>query len=113
MIGLFPNHQWDVAGWGDSPVNLSSMQVFATLLPSGGWNVGTSPIMTYNWETEDWTIPLNLTVGKTVILGGKPWKLSAEINYYVERPDAFAAEWMLGVNITPVVENVFASLFAR
>ncbi len=111
VIGLFPNHQWDVAGWGDSSVNLTTCQLFATYLPGGGWNVGSSPILTYNWESEEWTVPLNFTFGKTVVLNGKPWKLSAEINYYLEQPDAFGPEWMVGINITPVVENVFAGFF--
>ncbi|MEK6231516.1 MAG: hypothetical protein N2A42_06660 [Luteolibacter sp.] len=111
VIGAFPNHQWDIAGWGDGSVNLTTMQVFATYLPGGGWNVGTSPICSYDWHRDQWTIPLNLTVGKTVVLGGKPWKFSAEINYYVEKPSNFGAEWMVGFNITPVVENVLASWF--
>ena len=88
-------------------------QVFATFLPGGGWNIGTSPIMTYNWDTEQWNIPLNLTVGKTVTLGGKPWKLALEANYYVERNDLFAAEWMIGFNVTPVIENPLAKLFGK
>jgi len=28
------------------------------------------------------------------------------LNYYVARPDAFGPQWMIGVNITPVVPNV-------
>ena len=56
------------------------------------------------------TLPLNLTLGKTVIWKGRPWKLSAEVNYFVDQPDAFGPEWMFGINIAPVVENVFATL---
>lgn len=111
VLGLFPSHQWDVAGWGDNPVNLTTIQLFGTFLPGGGWSVGTAPILTYDWNSEDWTIPINLNVGKTVIWGGKPWKLSAEVNYYTERPDRFSAEWMVGINITPVVENLMAGWF--
>lgn len=111
MVGIFPSHQWDVAGWGDNDVNLTTIQVFGTLLPGDGWSIGTSPIMTYDWTNDQWTIPLNLNVGKTVIWGGTPWKLSAEVNYYIEKPDTFAAEWMVGINITPVVENFLAKMF--
>jgi len=111
VIGVFPNHQWSVAGWGDNHVNLTTMQVFATWLPGGGWNVGSTPIISYDWQNEQWTVPLNVTVGRTMILGGKPWKFSLEINYYVERPDAFGPEWMVGINIAPVVENVLARWF--
>lgn len=67
--------------------------------------------MSYGWHNHQWTIPLNLTVGRTLNLGGKPWKVGAEMNFYVERPDTFGAEWMVGLNITPVVENVLAKWF--
>jgi hypothetical protein len=46
-----------------------------------------------------------------MILEGRPWKLAVELNYYVENPDAFAPEWFIGINIAPVVENVFAGWF--
>lgn len=108
---FFPNHQWDYAGSGDSSVSITTLQVIYTYLPGGGWNVGTAPINTYNWENEQWTVPINLNIGKTVTLNGKPWKLSAEINYFVEKNGTFANEWMIGFNVTPVVKNYFASMF--
>ena len=77
----------------------------------GGWNVGSVPILGYDHEAEDWTIPLNVTFGKTLILGGRPWKLGVEVNYFVEQPDAFGPQWLISVNVAPVVENVVANLF--
>ena len=109
VLGAFPNHQWDVGGSGEANINLTSAQLFGVYLPGGGWNFGTSPIMTYDHEAEEWSIPLNFTVGKTVILNGRPWKLAIEVNYFVQQPDVFGPEWFLGLNIAPVVENVFAS----
>jgi hypothetical protein len=53
-------------------------------------------------------VPLHLVVGKTLIISERPWEFSLELNYYVERPDAIAPEWMLGFNVAPVVTNVFA-----
>ena len=111
VLGAFPNHQWDIGGDGDAEINLTTTQFFVSILPGGGWNYGTSPIMSYDWESEEWTVPLNFNFGRTVIMGGRPWKLSAEFNYYVEQPDAFGPEWMIGLNVTPVVENVFARWF--
>jgi len=108
--GLF-FHQWDVAGWTDTSVNVSNLQFFGVYLPGGGWNLGSSPIFTYDWTSEQWTVPLNFTFGKTIIVGEQPWKLSAEINYYVEKSDAFGAEWMVSLNFAPVVENVLAKWF--
>jgi hypothetical protein len=55
-------------------------------------------------------LPINLAIGKTVLWGGRPWKLSVEVNYFVDQPDAFGPEWMFGINVAPVVENVFARM---
>jgi hypothetical protein len=89
----------------------TEIQVFGTYLPGGGWNVGSVPIMTYDHNTNDWTIPINLQFGKTIIAGGRPWKQGMELNYYVEQPDPFGPEWMLGLNVTPVVKNRIAGWF--
>ena len=43
-------------------------------------------------------------------MGGRPWKLGVEVNYYTEQPDAFGPDWMIGINIAPVVKNVFAGM---
>jgi hypothetical protein len=111
LLGLFPNHQWDVGGSGDADINLTTIQAFYTYLIGGGWSVGSAPIMNYDWNTEQWTVPLQINAGKTVIASGRPWKLSAELNYYVEKPDAIGPEWMLSLNIAPVVKNGMASWF--
>lgn len=112
IFGVFPNHQWDVAGPGGGDVSLTTIQVFAIGLPGGGWNAGSSPIMTYDHEAEEWIIPLNVTAGRTVVLGGRPWKFAAELNYYVERPGGFGPQWMFGFNVTPVVENRLAGFLS-
>ena len=56
-------------------------------------------------------VPLQVNAGKTVVWNGRPWKLSVEVNYYVEKSDAFGPEWMISLNIAPVVENGLATLF--
>jgi hypothetical protein len=111
VLGALPNHQWDVAGSGESDINLTTAQLFGIYLPGGGWNVGTTPIISYDHVIDEWSIPLNFTFGKTVIWNKRPWKLAIEINYYVEQPDAFGPEWFIGFDITPVVENALTNWF--
>ena len=111
VLFLLANHQWDVAGWGNGEVSSTLIQPTAVYLPGGGWSVGSSPAITHNWETDDWTVPLNITFSKTVTLGGRPWKFGLDFNYYVEQPDAFGPEFLVEFKITPVVENVLANLF--
>ena len=111
VIGMFPNHQWGFGGDGPTDINLTSIQLFGTYIPGGGWTVGTAPTMTYEHNSEQWTIPWNLNVGKTVVWNGRPWKLGAEINYYSDKPDAFGPKWMIGFSIAPVVRNAMADWF--
>jgi hypothetical protein len=105
IIGIFPGHQWDVAGWNDDYYSATKSQFFLMALPGDGWSIGTKPTLFYDWKSEDWTIPLHFAVGKTVIFDKMPVKFEVEINYYVEQPDAFGPEWLVSFNITPVVDN--------
>lgn len=106
LLGAFPSHQWDVTGWGDDNYySTSSLQLFAVHTAGDGWTYGTEPIMNYNWVTSEWTVPANLYVSKTVIISKTPWKFELDLNYYVDQPDAFGPEWMIGFNFTPVIPN--------
>ncbi len=105
VVGIFPSHQWNVAGWSDRGFSTTQLQVFLNFTPGGGWVIGTTPIMDYNWQTDEWTIPIQLIVSKTTHIGKMPVQFQLEANYYIERPDAFGPEWMIGLNVTPVVSN--------
>jgi len=105
LYGIFPNHQWSVAGWGDRSVNQTTIQPFLIFLPGDGWSVGTTPIMNYDWQASQWNIPLNLTISKTLQVGKTPVKLTFEANYFVETSDTFGQDWFIGFNISPVVTN--------
>jgi len=107
LIGILPNHRWDIGGSGDSPISQSTAQVFYMKFLGEGWGVGTQPIFAYDWENEQWDAPINATVSKTSIINGRPWKFDLEVNYYVEQNELYGNEWMVGINVAPVVQNIF------
>jgi hypothetical protein len=109
VFGIFPSHQWNIGGDRDIDTSLTTIQPFAIFLPGGGWSAGTAGIGTYDWENEQWTVPLNLQASRTLKIGTQPLKVALEANYYVEKADALGPEWMVGLSISPVVPNVFAS----
>ncbi len=117
LLAIFPSHQWDVAGWGgtqeqrDAEYSSTTTQLFAVHTAGGGWTYGTEPITSYNWKTNNWTVPVNLYVSKTTIIGKTPWKFELDLNYYVEQEDVFGPEWMVGINVTPVVNNFVEDWF--
>jgi len=113
ILGIFPSHQWDVYGWGDGKSNAYSTTQIQPILawtPGGGWTIQSKGLYDYDWINKEWTVPLNLSVAKTVILSGRPWQFEVEVNYYVDQPDAFGPEWMVGFNVTPLVNNFIATM---
>ncbi len=50
VLGVFVNHQWDVAGSGGNDINLTTLQFFGVYLPGRAWSVASSPIMSNNHE---------------------------------------------------------------
>lgn len=111
VLGAFTTHQWNVSGPRET--SLTTIQPIATFLPGGGWAVGTTGSMSYNWETDQWTIPIQMQISRTMKFGKLPVKMALEANYYIEKPDALGQEWMIGFNITPVVPNVVAMWLGR
>ncbi len=105
-LGSLVFHQWKLAGSG-TPISTTGVQAFAFWLPGGGWAVGSGPILSFDWKTNIYTIPLNLTVSRTYILGRTPWKFDVTLDYYVKGRDTFSPEWVVGFNITPVIKNIF------
>lgn len=64
-----------------------------------------NPVLAYNWEGEQWTVPLNLTLKKVMKIGGVPCQVGASLDYYVEADDDFGPDWAIGINLTPIVPN--------
>ncbi len=110
IIGVQLKQEWDVAGDGDE-VNRSFVKPMLTYLPGKGYNIGTCPEITFDHTEDQWEIPLNITVGKTSFIKGRPWKFGVELNHYVEASDVFDKEWRIKLTVTPVVENVLDKLF--
>ncbi|MGF1752777.1 transporter [Vibrio makurazakiensis] len=113
VFGAFPSHLWGVTNGieGSEDINKTSLQLFYVKIIGGGWTLGSSPMMSYDWNNDQAEIPINVNVSKTVVMGGKPWKLGFEANYYVEKDEKTRPDFMIGFNVSPVVNNALADLF--
>ncbi len=88
-IGLLANHVWSFAGDKDR-INISNsfMQPFVAYTWPSAWTVSAQSETTYNWETEQWAVPINVAVAKLVKFGKLPVSLQAGVGYWVESPEA-------------------------
>jgi hypothetical protein len=94
---------WDISGTTKTS-RLGGQYAFAFSLP-GGWQIVSAPPFSYNWDTEELTLPLGAGPFKTVVLGSTPVKLGVQVWYYVSQPDAFGPEWLVRLQIQPSVRR--------
>ncbi len=90
-IGALASNLWSVAGPSDrADVNLFTLQYFLNYNLPDGWSVGTSPILTANWNASsgnEWTVPVGLSVAKVFKAGAQPMNAQVGYFYNVVRPD--------------------------
>jgi hypothetical protein len=54
---------------------------------------------TYDWNSEQWNVPINLLLSQILKIGDLPISLQCGPRYYAESPDG-GAEWGLRLNVT-------------
>lgn len=93
--GALLNHLWDFAGRDSrSSVNNTFIQPFLTLNRPGGWSYTINTESSYNWQANQWTVPVNIMINKVVKFGKQPVQFQLGGRYYVEKPDS-GPEWGL------------------
>jgi hypothetical protein len=87
-LGTLANHIWSVAG-DDSRADVSStfLQPFITYTTKTHTTFGVNTESTYDWETEQWTVPVNLFVSQIVKVGKMPLSLQLGGRWFADGPD--------------------------
>ncbi len=86
--GALANHIWSVAGEDDrADVNATFMQPFLSYTTADAWTFTVNTESTYDWESSDWSVPINGIVFKLVRIGGQPIQFFAGVRYWAESPD--------------------------
>jgi hypothetical protein len=87
--GVLANHIWSFAGDDDRPdISNTFMQPFVAYTWPTAWTVSVQSETSYNWKSEQWSIPVNLGVSKLVRWGKLPVSLQGGVGYWAESPDA-------------------------
>jgi hypothetical protein len=98
--GALANHIWSFAGEDErQDVNATFIQPFLAYTTKTQTTFTLNSESTYDWEEEQWTVPLNLTVSQLVKFGKMPVQLQFGGRYYAESPDN-GPEWGLRAGIT-------------
>ncbi|WP_043758007.1 hypothetical protein [Imhoffiella purpurea] len=87
--GVLANHIWSFAGDDDrSDISNSFVQPFVAYTWPSAWTLSVQSESSYDWEREQWSVPVNLALSKLVRLGRLPVSLQGGVGYWAESPDA-------------------------
>lgn len=96
--GALFNHIWSFAGDSDrADINATFLQPFLAKGLGQGRTVNVSLESTYDWENQQWTVPINVGYSKVSKIGTQLVSYQGGLRYYLEAPDS-GAEW--GVRFT-------------
>ena len=100
-IGGLTNHIWSFAGDDDKPdVSSTFLQPFIGYTTPDAWTFTVNTKSTYNWETEQWSVPVNFLVAKVLNFGDQPVSIQGGVRYWAEAPDSGPSGWGARLNIT-------------
>jgi hypothetical protein len=93
--GALVNHIWSFAGESDrADVNRTFLQPFVSYTTKTFTSFGLNTESSYDWEREQWTVPINAFVQQLLKVGQQPIALQLGGRYYAEGPSG-APEWGL------------------
>lgn len=86
--GALVNHIWSVAGDSDrQDINATYMQPFLAYTTKDAVTFALNTESTYDWKSEQWGVPLNVTVTKVMNLGDQLVSVGAGVRYWAESTD--------------------------
>lgn len=98
--GILANHIWSFAGDNDrSYVSATFLQPFVSYTTPTALTISLNTESTYDWNAEEWTIPLNLTVSQLMRFGKQPVSLGIGGRYYADSPPG-GPDWGLRFTMT-------------
>lgn len=99
-IGILANQIWSVGGDShEQNISAAFIQPFIVYTTKTHTSFGVNTEATYDWENEQWTIPLNAFVSQVFKVGKLPVSLQVGGRYYAETPTG-GPEWGIRATFT-------------
>jgi hypothetical protein len=85
--GGLMNHIWGFdAPSGDDEVNATFLQPFLSYTTPDAWTYSAVMESTYDWNDEQWTVPVNFAVSKLTNFGKQPVSFQVGYRHYFDAP---------------------------
>lgn len=95
--GALVNHIVDING--DIDINASFAQPFLSYTTPEAWTFTLNSEATYDWDADQWSVPLNAQVGKLTTIGNRPVSFTGGLRYWAEStpngPEGWGARFIV------------------
>lgn len=98
--GALVNHIWAVGGSGKAEINNTFLQPFLTYTTSSHTSFTLQTETTYNWDAQQWTVPIHFLVSQLTKIAGQPVQFQVGARYWADSPDAGAHGWGVRATLT-------------
>ena len=99
--GILANHIWSVAGDSDRPdISATFLQPFFSYTTKTFTSFTINTESTYDWEDDEWSVPINFLVSQILKIGPQPVSLQAGPRYWAESPDTGPEGWGFRFTLT-------------
>ena len=89
--GALANHLWSFAGSDNrADVDATFLQPFLSYTTPTAWSFALNTESTYDWEGEQWSVPVNVNVTKVTKVGGQLISVGGGLRYWADSPDSGA-----------------------
>ncbi len=85
-FGGLANHIWDVDG--DTDISQTFVQPFVSYTTPDAWTFTFTTESTYDWEGEQWSIPVIANVSKVVQVGSQTVSIGGGLRYWADGPES-------------------------
>lgn len=93
-LGALANHIWSFAGESDrADVSSTFFQPFLAYTTPTAWSFTLMAESTYDWEAEEWNIPVGVFAAKVVKFGSQPVQFQLGPRYYAEHTENGPRGW--------------------
>lgn len=96
-VGALANHIWSVSG--DTDISSTFLQPFVSYTTPTATGFFLNTESTYDWEREQWSVPINAGVNQLLSLGGQKVQLGAGVGYWAESPANGPEGWRARLNV--------------
>lgn len=86
-VGALANQIWSVTNnQADGQTSAAFLQPFISYTTPKATSFSLNTESTYDWINEEWSVPINLTIGQIVKIDGKPVQLTGGLRYWADSP---------------------------